>query len=179
MKKVSCVRLILLICGISLAVGENLKQNNGISMASNDSTTKKGLFFTIHFNFFNITCISSFLKGLILPLYFISSINHKYITRNLQFTQTQNIFRIYLKSEMQTLSCFKLEEGCSAAAGSDQCSRSDARKLSRKKRTVTLPNSSALVLQSRLFIPQLPVGFYLVWIRVRFFIRAMFTDATM
>jgi len=111
MKKVSCLRLILLICGISLAVGENLKQNNGISMASNDSTTKK-------------------------------------------------------------------EEGCSAAAGSDQCSRSDARKLSRKKRTVTLPNSSALMLQSRLFIPQLPIGFYLVWIRVRFFIRAMFTDAT-
>merc|ERR1719394_1499337 len=70
------------------------------------------------------------------------------------------------------------KEGCSAAAGSDQCSRSDARKLSRKKRTVTLPNSSALVLQSRLFIPQLPVGFYLVWFRVRFFIRAMFTDAT-
>ena len=72
-----------------------------------------------------------------------------------------------------------LDEGCSAAAGSDQCSRSDARKLSRKKRTVSLPNSSAVVIQSRLFIPQLPVGFYLVWIRIRFFIRAMFTDATM
>ena len=51
MKKVSCLRLILLICGISLAVGENLKQNNGISMASNDSTTNKGLFFTISFKF--------------------------------------------------------------------------------------------------------------------------------
>jgi len=111
MKKVSYLRLILLICGISLAVGENLKQNNGNSMANEDSTTNK-------------------------------------------------------------------DEGCSAAAGSDQCSRSDARKLSRKKRTVSLPNSSAVVIQSRLFIPQLPVGFYLVWIRIRFFIRAMFTDAT-
>ena len=49
MKKVSWLRLILLICGISLAVGENLKRNNGILMASNDSATNKGLFFTIFF----------------------------------------------------------------------------------------------------------------------------------
>ena len=47
MKKVSYLRLILLICGISLAVGENLKQNNGNSMANEDSTTNKGLFFTM------------------------------------------------------------------------------------------------------------------------------------
>merc|ERR1712226_1534500 len=69
------------------------------------------------------------------------------------------------------------DEGCSAAAGSDQCSRSEGRILSRKKRTLTLPNNAAILLQSRLFIPQLPIGFYLVWLRVRFFIRYMFTES--
>ena len=80
---------------------------------------------------------------------------------------------------IQTLSCFNLDKGCSAAVGPEQCSRSDARKLSRKKRTVTLPNSSAITLQSQLLIPQDVIGFYIVYIRVRFFIRAMFTDSTM
>ena len=72
-----------------------------------------------------------------------------------------------------------LDDGCSAAAGSDQCSRSEGRILSRKKRTLTLPNNAAILLQSRLFIPQLPIGFYLVWLRVRFFIRYMFTESIM
>ena len=45
MKKVSWLRLLLSLFGISLAVGENLKQNNGKSMANNEST-QKGLFFT-------------------------------------------------------------------------------------------------------------------------------------
>ena len=44
MKKVSWLRLILLLCGIALAVGENTKQSNGKSMAS-DESTQKGLFF--------------------------------------------------------------------------------------------------------------------------------------
>ena len=90
--------------------------------------------------------------------------------------------KIQKQCETQTFFLLKLDEGCSEAAGSDQCSRSDKkkeRKLSRKKRTVSLPNSSALVITSRLLIPQLPVGLYLVIFRIRFFVRAMFTDATM
>jgi len=110
MTKVSYLRLIILLCGITLAIGETIKTDSSNTTANNKSAEKEG--------------------------------------------------------------------GCSAAAGSDQCSRSDAKKLSRKKRSVTLPNSAALVLQSRLFIPQLPVGFYLIWIRVRFYIRAMFTEST-
>merc|ERR1712156_832909 len=48
---------------------------------------------------------------------------------------------------------------------------------SRQKRVVTLPNQSSLTMQSRLIVPQPPVGLYIIWVRVRFFIRSMFTEA--
>ena len=57
-----------------------------------------------------------------------------------------------------------------------QCTRSDMPK-SRQKRVVTLPNQSSLTMQSRLIVPQPPVGLYIIWVRVRFFIRSMFTEA--
>ena len=66
--------------------------------------------------------------------------------------------------------------GCALRNAYGQCTRSEA-KLSRKKRLVTLPNRTSFVLQSRLIVPQPPVGLYLVWVRVRLFIRAMFTES--
>jgi len=63
------------------------------------------------------------------------------------------------------------EEGCTVSKqGKEGCAKS------RKKRTVNLPNQTALRVQSRLIIPQIPVGLYLVWVKVRFFVRTMFTD---
>ena len=70
-----------------------------------------------------------------------------------------------------------LDGGCSQRNPYGQCTTSGAVK-SRKKRLVTLPNATSFVLQSRLTVPQPPVGLYLVWVRVRFFIRAMFTETT-
>ena len=60
--------------------------------------------------------------------------------------------------------------------GVESCTKSDQPK-SRKKRTVTLPNLSAISLQSRLTVPQPPIGVYLVWFRVRFYLRSMFTES--
>lgn len=61
--------------------------------------------------------------------------------------------------------------------GIESCTRSDIPK-SRKKRVVTLPNLTSLSLQSRLTVPQNPVGQYLVWARARFLVRTMFTEST-
>jgi len=64
------------------------------------------------------------------------------------------------------------KEGCTVSKqGKEGCAKS------RKKRTVNLPNQTSLRVQSRLIIPQLPVGLYLVWVKVRFFVRTMFTDS--
>ncbi len=43
---------------------------------------------------------------------------------------------------------------------------------------MTLPNASFLSLQSRLIVPQPPLGVYLVWVRVRFIVRSLFTEQT-
>ena len=51
-------------------------------------------------------------------------------------------------------------------------------KSRRTKRTVTLPNATFLTLQSRLIVPQLPVGLYIVWVRLRLVVRSMFTETT-
>ena len=67
-------------------------------------------------------------------------------------------------------------EGCSEKGQGESCTRSDEPK-SRKKRLVTLPNASSLVMQSRLIVPQVPVGLYMIWVRCRFFIRPMFTES--
>ena len=67
-------------------------------------------------------------------------------------------------------------KGCSDKADG-ACTKSDEPK-SRQKRVVTLPNLTALTLQSRLIVPQPPVGLYLVWMRARFFVRTMFTEST-
>lgn len=66
---------------------------------------------------------------------------------------------------------------CSLKDGVETCAKSEE-KLSRKKRVVSLPNQTSLTMQSRLFVPQPPVGLYLIWIRVRFFVRPMFTEST-
>lgn len=47
----------------------------------------------------------------------------------------------------------------------------------RKKRTADLPNQTAVSIQSRLIVPQSPVGLYLVWVKVKFFVRTMFTQS--
>lgn len=54
----------------------------------------------------------------------------------------------------------------------------EGRAKSRKKRTIYLPNATFLSLQSRLVVPQSPVGLYLIWIRVRFVVRSLFTEQT-
>lgn len=66
--------------------------------------------------------------------------------------------------------------GCKDKASGDSCTRSDEAK-SRQKRVVSLPNTSAFVMQSRLIVPQPPVGLYIIWVRIRFFVRSMFTEA--
>ena len=82
----------------------------------------------------------------------------------------------------------KGKNGCSTSGGRGQCSRSEAvediflgtaKARKRRKRTVTLPNATFLVLQSRLIVPQLPVGVYLVWVRLRLVVRTMFTETTL
>lgn len=67
--------------------------------------------------------------------------------------------------------------GCSEKGKDGSCTKSDQPK-SRKKRVVTLPNQTSMVMQSRLIVPQPPIGLYIIWVRVRFFIRAMFTETT-
>ena len=68
-------------------------------------------------------------------------------------------------------------KGCSGRDKADACHRSNEPKLlSRKKRLVTLPNFTSMTMQSRLIVPQPPVGLYLVWVKARFFIRSMFTE---
>lgn len=66
--------------------------------------------------------------------------------------------------------------GCKDKASGDACTRSDQAK-SRKKRVVSLPNQSSFTMQSRLIVPQPPVGLYIIWVRIRFFLRSMFTEA--
>lgn len=70
----------------------------------------------------------------------------------------------------------KSAKGCAMKNGVESCTQSEKPK-SRKKRTVYLPNQTMLTMQSRLVVPQPPVGVYLVWFRVRFFIRSMFTQS--
>ena len=72
--------------------------------------------------------------------------------------------------EPQNKKCTQNAEGA--------CTRSEEPKLSRKKRVVTLPNLTSFTIQSRLIVPQPPVGLYLIWIRTRFLIRSMFTETT-
>lgn len=69
------------------------------------------------------------------------------------------------------------EDRCGPDSRSDTVSEAEVAK-SRKKRTVYLPNASFLSLQSRLIVPQMPLGLYVVWIRVRLVIRSMFTEQT-
>ena len=70
----------------------------------------------------------------------------------------------------------KADKKCSQKADDGTCTQWDLPK-SRQKRVVSLPNQSSLTMQSRLIVPQPPVGLYIVWVRVRFFIRSMFTEA--
>ena len=67
------------------------------------------------------------------------------------------------------------------SAGPGQCSRSEARSARHKRQSgaLELPNSAQLSFQTRLSVPQLPYGLYIVWIRVSFFIRFMFTESLM
>ena len=58
------------------------------------------------------------------------------------------------------------------------CDEEDRRRRKRRRRTVTLPNATFLSLQSRLIVPQPPLGVYIVWVRVRFIVRNMFTEQT-
>ena len=67
------------------------------------------------------------------------------------------------------------KSSCSEDSKTESCNYSDQSK-SRKKRVVTLPNLTSLVLQNRIVVPQPPVGLYIIWMRVRFFIRPMFTE---
>ena len=67
------------------------------------------------------------------------------------------------------------ESRCSDDSNTESCSHSDKAK-SRKKRVVTLPNLTSLVIQNRIVVPQPPAGLYIIWMRVRFFIRPMFTE---
>ena len=68
------------------------------------------------------------------------------------------------------------DETMSVREGFTMTNRGEGCAKSRQKRTVNLPNRSALSIRSRLVIPQNPVGLYLVLFRVRFFVRVMFTD---
>ena len=66
------------------------------------------------------------------------------------------------------------------SAGPGQCSRSEARSARHKRSgALELPNSAQLSFQTRLSVPQLPYGLYIVWVRVSFFIRFMFTESLM
>jgi hypothetical protein len=67
--------------------------------------------------------------------------------------------------------------GCSLKDGVETCSKSNEPK-SRKKRVVSLPNLTSISMQSRLIVPQPPVGLYMVWFRLRMFVRPMFTEST-
>ena len=49
------------------------------------------------------------------------------------------------------------KSGCSENSKTGSCSRSEQAK-SRKKRVVTLPNLTSLVVQNRIIVPQPPVG---------------------
>lgn len=69
----------------------------------------------------------------------------------------------------------KSQQGCSEKSENGACTRSDRAK-SRKKMVVTLPNQTSFVLQTRIIVPQAPVGLYIIWMRARFFIRPMFTQ---
>ena len=68
-----------------------------------------------------------------------------------------------------------------ASAGRGQCSRSEARSARHKRQSgaLELPNGAQLTFQTRLSVPQLPYGMYLVWLKVSFFIRFMFTESLM
>ena len=74
----------------------------------------------------------------------------------------------------------ELEEELKKAEESakDSCSEKTCEARSkRKKRTADLPNQTSFRIQSRLIIPQQPVGLYLVWVSVKFFVRTMFTQS--
>ena len=47
MTKVSDLRLIILLCGITLAIGETIKIDSSNTTTANNKSTEKGLFFTI------------------------------------------------------------------------------------------------------------------------------------
>jgi len=66
----------------------------------------------------------------------------------------------------------------SEESAKDSCNESTCEARSqRKKRTADLPNQTSVRLQSRLIIPQTPVGLYLVWVSVKFYVRTMFTQS--
>ncbi|XP_059098023.1 uncharacterized protein LOC131892250 isoform X1 [Tigriopus californicus] len=67
---------------------------------------------------------------------------------------------------------------CPQTCPTTESDNNESRAKSRKKRTVYLPNATFLSLQSRLTVPQSPVGLYLIWIRVRFVVRSLFTEQT-
>ena len=48
----------------------------------------------------------------------------------------------------------------------------------RRKRSLQIPNATFLSIQSRLIVPQPPIGVYLIWIRVRLVLRSLFTEQT-
>ena len=67
---------------------------------------------------------------------------------------------------------------CKPVFISDQCSRFDVPK-SRQKRLVTIPNLTTLGFNSRLIVPQPPIGVYVIFVKTRFFIRSLFTESIM
>ena len=65
MTKVSDLRLIILLCGITLAIGETIKiKDSSNTTTANNKSTEKGLFFTIcllkdySFIFIFVTCLT-------------------------------------------------------------------------------------------------------------------------
>jgi len=143
-----------------------------------------GMYFDMGFwNWFSLGCfiknfistVFSQLQGLKLVFVLFYSKFCRYSKKN------EYIKRICTNSiiELEALAKFEdkpnPESRCSDDSNTESCSHSDKAK-SRKKRVVTLPNLTSLVIQNRIVVPQPPAGLYIIWMRVRFFIRPMFTE---
>ena len=87
----------------------------------------------------------------------------------------QKISIVILEAAAESDAKPKPKSGCAENSKTGKCTRSEKPK-SRKKRVVTLPNQTSFVLQNRIIVPQAPVGLYIIWMRVRFFVRPMFTQ---
>ena len=109
-------------------------------------------------------------------LHFSSVPNHHFTMKVVRFLLIVCLTLIFFEAAAgEAEKATEQNKKCSEKSDGESCTQSDLPK-SRQKRVVSLPNQSSLTMQSRLIVPQPPVGLYIIWVRVRFFIRSMFTS---